>query len=322
MERKAQKATAYRFSWRSPGYLKEAPTLEVTMPDGTVIAPALTLTVIHAEETITAVDEPNWTLTADGNVAAPTVGVTNDRGDAFLRGPEGVTPVRVRDISGATLYLGDSTPAVEMGGDTLQWATYEVAIGAGHDILATAQRNVKFKITYVLEPLATVEHTRVEYALLHVLDRVFVTTLTDHVVRERMASMAEHLPGRAQSFDGYIASALDELVQDHVRPRMASWGLYEDDIHSPERFLRAHLYFTRAALFDDLGDTERAEAARAQGAAAAAQVMAAIVADLDADGTVDDPSSGASFVDAGGGGFPSSARKTVPVPYTRSTSAN
>lgn len=296
MELKVQTGADLHFVWKSPAYVSGAPTLTI---DG---APGPALGLIHADVAI--LEASAHLLTAAAPVA-DTQGVTGDRGDAyFWTDAEGTIPVRVQDIESDEVFVAEALRG-NLGAGTLQWATWEVVIPAA--TLGAARRNIDVQISYVTQSIAGEDQPRVDRGLIHVVDHVFDTGLTHLVFVERLPGFSENQHTRLNSYAGPIALALDELLEDFVRPAMQPYGLHEDDIISSGRFLRAHIYLTQAAVYDDVpGRSEDADKARERGAAAAANVLESIVADLDGDGEIDDPAAVGSSptLFAGGGGFP------------------
>ena len=267
------------------GYPVGAPTLSLTLPDGSAWAPDAGVPPVHAERAVSAIAADRRTLTLSASVDVD--GTSGDAGDVYVL--LGGTPFarRLREAKGTRAVLAEPLPGTETP-DSIAWARHTFLTDPADDGPGSVAGVLDGTLTYtIVEDGGEREHVRA--LSLDVEARVFWTGLTVHVLHARTAGItAAHGGNTAETesrygdYQGPIESTMERLrlmVESRIRAsaRVAT-------VVSGTRFLEPHLLMVRAELATDA--TRRDELLR-EASDLIDLIVEALPVDSDGDGVVD-----------------------------------
>lgn len=290
---KLRTASTHLHRWQAPEAVdpETTPTLTVKL-GGAGVNGLDALAVVAGPATINSISSDGRTLTASEAVSASERATGEGWGEAhYVSDEDGIIPVRVQSINGATIVITEPLHKRVSSGGSLIWSSHWTLFSAA-DVTATARRDVTWSVAY--QPLlpgsaAGESAPRVDGPhQLIVVDNPFATGLTTARLASFYPEIAQTLPSRDADRAAYLDQALEWLVQDlrrELRPR----GWWEDDVDGGG-FSLPHLYLT-ASLIIERTDPERAKELRARYHSTLATAHRAAQVDLDGDGVPDEDSS-------------------------------
>ena len=275
-EHKVQVGIDYDLFWKAPKAVLTAPTVTVQWSDGNETV----LMTNSGPQTIDSVDARDRTkLTLDTPTLDPDE--IGENGAAWLlTDTMGVMSVKMVSFSGGVVTLAEPlnrayTPSAD---DVLISAYWKGTIGAR----STAERDVRLRVAYEHNLSATgATANGIETGVVHAVYQPFYTGLTSDEVSSKLLALGSPAAG-GQGWDDQIEMAEEELIL-MIRDELASDGLMEDDLTSPQSLRACHLLLT-AAIVNQISDFERSTGLRARAKELFVQVMRRIHLDSAKDG--------------------------------------
>ena len=279
---KAAQNKDYLFRWSAPFPLNGSPSLAYVLPDGTTRGPS-SMTVAHADVTVTALGADRRTLTLSASEsAASLVGVGPGRA-WLITAEDGYLGVTILRVDGTTAILGDVLPRglALTTSATLSWARWEATIPAAD----TATRGlINTTVAYVTAEAPT-NRFKIQKGTVEVVRRPFDSGLTHSSLVSAMPQLADMVPRRQQDLSPQVEAALEEL-RLYVRDDLLA-DQTEDDIFNPEVFLEAHRYLAAARVYEMVAQLDVAEKMRERALALFDRAMRQLTLDTDDDGIID-----------------------------------
>lgn len=296
---KVQLGTTYNFHWSAPERLSEGSVPRLVVKKSGVEVLTVDLTHAVASQNITAINNDRRTLTLESalEVADGAYAVGDQWGKAFLYSPDYADfPVEIADVDmsgdGTTVKLSTKLPRKPGEEGVLQWASWFTEFTSA-DVTAEAGNDYGWTVTYEVDVAGagfgdTTEKTSV--GIIYVTKRQFQTGVTPEGFKDDMPDLADSTPASAQSRQGVINFALQQLIRDI---RVYTKCAYGEDSLDGSNFYVAHTYLT-AALSYDQSDPDLAEVYREEYKKALETAFACLWIDKDDDGNVEDEGGGLS----------------------------
>ncbi len=301
------------WGWESPAPLEAGSTPTLTIiASGDQWAPALTAQ--HPDVELLGISDDGMTLTASAAPLAAARSAGED-GEAWLIAADGqALEVRVGRIIGATVYLSTPLPRPVVITDaaraTLQWRRWSTTLIAEEEDMSagpTAQAgHLGWRVVYSRLQPGGGAAPALDQGTVQIAARRFWTGLTLAELRRRV-SVALYREQRAQSLQGLVDQALDELVA-HIESRLPR-DLDVTAIVNAADFVGPHAEYTRAIL--PKVDLDTALAASRKAERWADKLVDRFLQDRNGDGVPDlPPRSPRRVLGFAGGGFPPARRFT------------
>ena len=290
---KVQVGTTYNFRWEAPERLSEGSVPSLVVKKGGVEVLSVDLTHAVASQNVVAINNDRKTLTLESalEVADGAYAVGDQWGKAYLYSPDYADfPVEIADIDmggdGTTVRLSTKLPRKPGEEGVLQWASWFTEFTSA-DVTAEAGMDYGWVVTYEVDVAGAGfgdTSQKTSNGILYVTKREFQTGVTPEGFKDDMPDTAESLPYSAQSRQGVIDFAKQQLIRDI---RTFTKCAYAEDRLDGSNFYVAHTYLT-AALVYDKSDPDLAEVYRGEYKKALEAALACLWVDVDDDGEVDD----------------------------------
>lgn len=264
-----------------------APTLGLTLPDGTAFSASMA--AIAGPVVISSMADDRQTLTLASSISDDRV--TRERGQVAIKADGQIIGAVVDSITGTTARLAGRLPS-GVTPESMVWLIHRATVGptygAGDGPTAEAGR-LGGTISYTtIAPGDGATETRTLDVALEVEARDFWTGVTEAGLLRELDAYDDAQGGlrrlmRGAGLQPLIEQTLDEL-RDHVIEALSSRGYRLDALIGAGDFFQPHVLLCRAEL---VADEARIEALRARAFASASRKARNLKLDVDEDGIED-----------------------------------